>query len=946
MQSIPEGKITVVEDVLQNYRDYKGGELFYRYCIDYTAIDERGYCPEATLTQIKQKIGRTPDSALDEDINIRNKLLEARALFAVLLVAEPTSLRLLGVDILTENPDGTIAMIDGVIDDRPDGKDDLARHLGHYGLLETTREIANAHLIFGNEYLVDALDYRFSSTATTGDLIIGQELEQLGDSIVDIYVSDYIFGENALDQFSLAVDVLAQAFNADIGWPRKAYVADYFTRAEFERFGIASERMVHTMDEIANRRRQLGQDNLARSIYSRGSTAQYLQALGLAEKAAAQDVDFLNNGGWTMMTNLGRLRAQSQALNDGLNPFGFTGDFVPLQPYTNLRELTKNEFLRDATEDEQAAQAAQREFDQNFTQVNNELQGLRLTYDNRLLELCGASTDDYLTCNGGMMEQNFLAMVTAADRIGLAIQLLENIPQQIQIEQDRAGQVINLTLQGGQQLSLLSYAIGVQNSYRVTESAVNATTDEWHAGVENRTTVTFGSHIGIPPSFGVSVENSTSVFVGISHSQSKTSSMTKVWDPAAKEIGFLNGLRDVQQAATQAEIIGANSEATIRNLLLQQATLLIELDIAIDEYNQLAAEHNLIVEQYRNWLNLRVQAQDNLLDSYLNNPAYRILRESLTVEASRSHNVTAQFAYLTAKSLEYEFLTPFPETNNIFKARTADDIDNYLNDLEQWRVGISNPGDRNRFPYVISIAEDILGLSDENLDPDDVLSPTERAQLRYALFQTFLNANRDANRVQFSFPTSLLDNQIFSQNIWNNRIAGVGLPTDVAGTEGVSINVVTRQLSDAGTPQIILGLGGHTSYRTVTNNIVEYTPRNARLVGYEVPSGFDPKTTTAVILSHVNGNGQGTPTSALFNRSVAASNWIVRIDLTDPFNADLDITQIEDIQVLMDSTGFALPLSGLSVQSADINRESERLIEEFEQAKKRSSKYILSSSNE
>ena len=89
---------------------------------------------------------------------------------------------------------------------------------------------------------------------------------------------------------------------------------------------------------------------------------------------------------------------------------------------------------------------------------------------------------------------------------------------------------------------------------------------------------------------------------------------------------------------------------------------------------------------------------------------------------------------------------------------------------------------------------------------------------------------------------------------------------------------------------------------------------------------LESKTKTALILSSVNGNGQGTPSSALFNRSVAASNWRLRFDLTSPFNAELDYTQLEDIEINMDTTGIALPAAKEAAQ-----HDAQRLQAEFEQ---------------
>ncbi|MBV7336383.1 hypothetical protein KFU94_50765 [Chloroflexi bacterium TSY] len=80
----------------------------------------------------------------------------------------------------------------------------------------------------------------------------------------------------------------------------------------------------------------------------------------------------------------------------------------------------------------------------------------------------------------------------------------------------------------------------------------------------------------------------------------------------------------------------------------------------------------------------------------------------------------------------------FPNLNDIFKARTADDIDNFMNNLEAFRVAVGSPGERNRFPYRISLARDLLGLSNEALDPTGALSPSERTRLRLKDFSNLL----------------------------------------------------------------------------------------------------------------------------------------------------------------------------------------------------------------
>jgi hypothetical protein len=831
---------SVITNVLLNYRDFNQGALFYKFCANYDQINVQGYCPGAN--------------------DIRNQLLRALQLFAVLTVADPPNLTL-------TTPTG----------ERP------VREVGRESVMTTLREVVYDHLIFGNEFMVDALDYRVSDNSMNADAIINQELQQL---------------TWAVQQFDLAVAILVHALNADIGGPQKSYMADFFTASDFALFGAVSDRLVTAIDQLAFRYRQRGEDATALTLYQQAATTQHTHAIALATKARERGVDFLQNGGWQIMNNLNQLHANAQRIQDGLNAFGFTDQYVPLHSFARLYDDTKNQFLADAISDEALARNAQREFDQNRTALNNELQNLRTAYHTQLIEMCGAPADDFVTCEGGLMQQNYLAMVTAGDQIRLVSQRLANIPAQMEIEQTRASRSISITVAGGQALSALSYAIGVRNAYREVTTVSKISSEGWYRGVETSFSFSIGIN-GIGFSFG-------GPRAGYQHSQTKTTTVARIWDPSQEELGRLAGLRDVQGAATSAQIIGANSEAVIRSLLLQQAELLIELDLAYDRWNQLSAEHNHLVEKYHNLLGLRVQAQANLLDSYLNNPAYRIFRETLTLEAARSHELAAQFAYLTAKALEYEYLAPIPFLREIFKARTANDINNFLLRLKQWETALGNPGYRNRLPYRISLAQDLLGLSDRNLDPTNVLTPGQRTQRRYELFQEVLRQNTYTNTLKLNFTTSILNRDLFSPNVWNQRIAGVNLPADVPNTQGVALNLLTRQFGDLGTPEVILKHGGQASYRTATNQVIQYTPGATRLVGYPVPAGFTNASTSAVIQASVNGNNRGQPTSALYNLSIAASNWVLTIDLTSPLNRNLDLSQLEDIEIIMDTTGIAL----------------------------------------
>ncbi|MGD8398705.1 MAG: PKD domain-containing protein, partial [Anaerolineae bacterium] len=362
----------------------------------------------------------------------------------------------------------------------------------------------------------------------------------------------------------------------------------------------------------------------------------------------------------------------------------------------------------------------------------------------------------------------------------------------------------------------------------------------------------------------------------------------------AEEIGYWNSIQALQQAEAQAQIEGTNREAAVRNLLLQQSEALREYEIAMAEFDKLAAEHNHLAERRSRLLNKREQVVERVAshNSHLESPAYRIWRDSLTIQSAAAHALAAQFTYLTARASEYELLTPYPNLDEIFRARTANDIRLFLNDLKVWHQALDRPGQLNRYPYSLSLAEDIYQVAQGEMLLDAwgcrIVEDTLECE-----FSTMLDQRNAA------------DQYLFSPNIWNNRIAGIGAP--LASNAGIRVNIVTEQAVNAGNLEVVLihgeEEGGAEKYRNVLDEIVEYDPGTAVPVGYLIPPGLNPANTTVVVRPDVNGQG-GLANSGLVNLSVASS-WILRIPADS--RGDLDYAGIKDIEIYLDSTGRALP---------------------------------------
>jgi uncharacterized repeat protein (TIGR01451 family) len=852
---------------LQNYGDFNDGEWYYAFCGDYGQIDENGYCPPTG-----------PEGDPTPRDNFRNTLLDAVDLYRV-AVGWPTEVftPVRGIEI-------------------------PAWESGAQGVLSSATEIANVHLIFGNEFLVDATDYRFSTAGIPyADQIITQELDELGQ---------------AQRQFELVMELVFRAFNE---WG----VGDYCTTDQFEKFGVASSLMMSALNEIAARHYMLGESEDALAVFEQAYANQFLHMVALDQMAEGSGQDYLQNGSWEMFNNLSQMRKRAQAISQGLDFFGFAPDYVPLQAYEQLLVLTQGPagstgLLGTARDLEDQARDAQRTFDANESAMSTELDNLKTELEDQLFELCGS---DFETCDSGLMEQNFEALDSASLRVGLAWLRAQNLTKQIQIEEERAGQVIMVHLGLGAEISAAELAIGKLAANRTTNTKIKSSEDQFHAGFDLRFTSHLEAYVdlssqpleseaGVRSSFGLTFERE----FGGQLTRTSIDSTQTVWDPTAEVIAGYESLKALKQAEAQAEIVGANSAAVVRNLLLQQSEALEEIQIAVSEFNTLAAEHNYLVERRSRLLNKCSQAENRVAshNSHLLNPAYRIWRDSLTTQSLRAYALAAQFAYLTARAAEYELLTPYPDLGKIFRARTANDIRLFLDGLAVWVQALDLPGQLNRYPYTLSLARDLWGLTDEALIEEyGTMNEEELEALRYQELQKLLQVNVADGQLDFEFSTTLDqrrpgDQYLFSPNIWNNRIAGIGAP--LAQNEGMSINILTRQSDDVGNPEVVLihggWAGGAEAYRNALGETVYYDPDTAVPVGYKLPAGLDPVNTTAVLRPGVNGVG-AIANSALLNLSVAAATWTFRIPVDS--QGDLDYAQIEDIEIILDTTGRSLP---------------------------------------
>jgi hypothetical protein len=210
----------------------------------------------------------------------------------------------------------------------------------------------------------------------------------------------------------------------------------------------------------------------------------------------------------------------------------------------------------------------------------------------------------------------------------------------------------------------------------------------------------------------------------------------------------------------------------------------------------------------------------------------------------------------------------------------------------------------------ISLAYDILGLTNKYLNPAGTLTTAEVTALRKQKVQNFLSGkvNTSANSLNYEFSTSLNDYYISKLNKYNMKIwwGTASPPCDPVQAGGVAVNLVTTQASGLIGPYVTLSQRGHSTYYDKAKNILEYIPVSEYLNMQS--SGIDSSiTTTGSFYPTINLPPQagGLWDPSFKGRSVAASNWQMLIE--DIGYELIDWTKVSDIELYFDTIASTLP---------------------------------------
>ena len=475
-------------------------------------------------------------------------------------------------------------------------------------------------------------------------------------------------------------------------------------------------------------------------------------------------------------------------INQGLNPLGFTENYIPLSLYDTDRP-NQNLFEQIADYSEQRVLEAEdytnrsRETiigkEQSNEQLLNSLQNTEQEFNRRAGTLCGfENIDESKNCihnrNGAIGLQWLNYQVAQLNAIKKE-QELENIDSLIFFEQERLRKIHEaqddiLRVETETKEVLLDLAEEEEKIRKrgvifngITNLINIATQPEDHAKDYSKILST-ATQIGTTINEYISVGEYTDI------------EKLKIERAAINRVTVL---------LAEKEITEANSVNRIKELLLskkvleyEEAIALLELESILLGLQNLISEYNYVVSEYQ-------QTKRHISASVWADPSYRLVRDRTTLIADRLFDSALKDVYKAGKAVEYMLNMPnfkvrdienipSPDNgglglflnlstienslNDLFKHRTTDNLNLFLSDLKKIHREVNGTKIKNRGVKEISLLHDVYGGNRDS-------------------FQLALNNPQNwdnKGNLELKFSTSLLNGlNIFGSRLANQRITGI-----------------------------------------------------------------------------------------------------------------------------------------------------------------------------
>ncbi|MEM7801484.1 MAG: hypothetical protein AAF633_19975, partial [Chloroflexota bacterium] len=829
-------------------------------------------------------------------------------------------------------------------------------------LRQSVREMVNVRMIVGQEFMVDALGVNFSGNFAGGEEMVRNEIAQF---------------RAARFQFEQAEAFLAEGLDIRIG--NGCLISDFYTQTEWRLLTQAVNQQSTTQFHIGSRQSYLNIDTVQQVPVAQQKAQSTLRLSAIDAHVKLISMTGLRNpvtghcqigerpdGDVVAGMVLSQLetKRQSNDMAAGLNIFGFDVTTTPARTYIssdprNCDTLAQGDrgLWDEAWCSAKLAEALQereenktRIFDTQQKELNAALDKIRKDLD--------FSIDDVLGCNSGGVGGDAAFFECAQTQIDEAEECWRLAVVDPEVDATTLGwsppakyASFEACTESGNlnKRNDIFTALSEFRSDYLAYKAIVKSAENIHKQIQNsedaNATVTMWLGISGAAQTAADVASASLDLI----SCTAEAGILIFAQFGCQSVGNVNiaaqGIAGALSTAADVEIANAENEKEIKNLLLQMSELVIDADSARQTYLAKASDVGGMVDFMRRTLAETQRQRAYFATSPANDPSFRIVRDSARVELAGSLERAARIAYLAARRAEYEYGARLSASgfaiSDIYRARTAQDILTYLQDLQTTTNNLASSASRDLTPIdlKVSVAQDVLLLTDDLLRSEGFTTPEAIEAERTRRFRLWVAENTSFNPddgkpvLQFNFTTSLLDGGLFSNvisqgydNFWLLKLSGIDDPRP--GNNGVSINLISEE-DGLSYRRIVMTQGGTVHMRSFAGCVFDYRLiAPAQLLGNEWPTNQPADTVTAVFNADVNDshplteNGYRTP--AFNGQAISAANWSIELFSGSPQAnlglADMDLQQLNDIEINLSATYATRSTAGGGPSAADCAR--------------------------
>ncbi|MCW5880290.1 MAG: hypothetical protein KIS91_05070 [Anaerolineae bacterium] len=789
---------------------------------------------------------------------------------------------------------------------------------------QVVREAAYIHMILGQQFTVDALGLHFSANQIVGgEVFVRDEVKKL---------------QMAMAEYDAAERIITDGLKRTLG--NGCLVSDFYTQPEWGVLSRATEGKARAQYEIATRLSYLdvGGQSKAQATYQDASQDQYVQLVNTAALATKPLTNASCPRGEQpdgtalalMVISLLDTQARANELSDGRNIFGYNVEYTPARPYRTSFGSNDTGILNEAKEAAQLAKTLQNDEQQNSRYFDQQQQALtqallRLT-DGRDEKLqaetgclrSGFETDElYFQCIDDMITNT-----TACD--------VEATPT-TDGSDDAFDKCINKTRDNLPPDPLCNNCIILVSDMRQSRIELRQIYLQWYAAKQKANNIheRIKNEQWRAQMVSVTIGVSRVALSALEFADAMVDAMTDSGNALRGGLlGSINAGKTLVQMAEDIGVENINSQAEIKNAMLDLAEAVTEGLVAKAEYRAKATEFSGVVGQTGTDVEGARRERGYLQQSPANDPSFRLVRDSSRLQLASALQYAARVSYLAARRAEYEYAarlnastvngSPF-RLSDIYRARTADDILLFLQKLE----GVTNDllqvdSDLRKEDLTVSVAVHILGLTDVALQgATHPNCPTggDVVCVRRERFRDWVRQNTTTGAggkpvLTFTFGSSIADGGLFSkvippddyEHFWLHKLSGLGQPKPT--NTGLGINLLTTEPGSLGYRRVLVSQTGLTEMRSRAGCIFPYRLVNpAALAGREWASNQLPEVVGDLVRAGING-ANGESTAQFLGRPVAATRWAVEVRSGAPqFGLpDMDLQQLTDIQLQFSTT--------------------------------------------